>query len=220
MNLESGFSDPILGHPTKRGAGLVPGAAGRTLGPEAEVSGGAPSFSASHPTFARCRDSARLCTFARMLELSKIALVFGLMLTAACGSDAGDDDNCAPDDADGIVGGINKVLLNVSDTGFAVGGVNSGSTQPNIAVQNTSTVKLTVTNVGTTPHSFQVACIPSELPAACPQTSCFPDAANIPAIAPGDSVTVEFKTPVVEGAYEFTSNEAGDEALVGQFVLM
>ena len=158
-----------------------------------------------------------------MLRISNIILLgLGLSLTSACGSDAKDDgdDACLPDDQDGVVGGNHTVLLNVSDTGFAVGGVNSGSTQPNIAVQNNSNVKLTVTNVGTTPHSFHVACIPSDLPAQCPQMSCFPDAANIPAIAPGDSATVNFATPAVEGAYPFTSDEPGDEALLGQFVVM
>ncbi len=141
----------------------------------------------------------------------------------ACSSDAKDndgDDLCQPDDQDGVVGGNSKVLLNVSDTGFAVGGVDSGSTQPNIAVQNTSTVILTITNVGTKPHSFHVACRPSELPAGCSQTSCFPDEAQVPAIDPGASVTVTFRTPAVEGEYAFTSDEPGDEALVGEFVLM
>ncbi|HEY1533825.1 MAG TPA: hypothetical protein VGF76_07395, partial [Polyangiaceae bacterium] len=98
-----------------------------------------------------------------------------------------------------------------------------------IAVQNSSAVKLTVTNTGTTPHSFKVACIPSGLPAGCEQTSCFPDAADIPAIAAGDSVTVSFNTPAVEGAYQFFSDEDGDTSaggegnysgLVGEFVLM
>jgi len=147
----------------------------------------------------------------------------GIALLTACGSDAKVDpngDSCLPDDQDGVVGGNITVLLNVNDTGFAVGGLNSGSMQPNIAVQNTSNVKLTISNVGTTPHSFHVACRPTELPAGCAQLSCFPDAANVPAIAPGDRVTVTFKTPVVEGEYQFTSDEPGDEALIGQFVVM
>lgn len=153
-----------------------------------------------------------------------------MLLASACSSDAKDDgDSCEPDDQDGIVGGTTTVLLNVSDEGFAVGGVNSGSMQPNIAVQNTSTVKLTLTNVGTKPHSFHVECRPSELPEGCPQTSCFPDEASIPAVEPGEKVTVEFDTPAVEGEYRFTSTEEGDTTededgeltgLVGQFVLM
>ena len=166
-----------------------------------------------------------------MIGLRHLCFGLGLALATACGSDdqgaaggdagdTGDDDSCQPDDQDGVVGGNNKVLLNVSDTGFAVGGVDSGSTQPNIAVQNTSNVTLTITNVGSKPHSFHVACRATDLPAGCPQMSCFPDEANVPAIAPGDRVTVMFSTPAVEGEYEFTSDEPGDEALVGEFVLM
>ena len=162
-----------------------------------------------------------------MQLLWRIASTFGLFFATACGST--DDDSCQPDDQDGVIGSYHTVLLNVSDTGFAVGGVNSGSTQPNIAVQNLSNVKLTITNVGSKPHSFKVACIPTELPAQCPQMSCFPDAASVPAIDPGASVTVEFATPAVEGAYPFTSEEPGDvttdedgklTGLLGQFVLM
>lgn len=143
-----------------------------------------------------------------------------LALVAACSSGAGGEaDECAPDDVDGIVGGSTTVLVNVSDTGYAVGGVNSGSTQPNIAVQNSSSVKLTLTNVGSRPHAFRIACIPTGLPAGCPQKSCFPDSASVAELAPGDSVTVTFTTPAVEGAYSITSDQAGDSDLLGQFVL-
>ncbi len=142
-----------------------------------------------------------------------------LLLAAGCGSGVADDDSCAPADADGVVGGTTTVLLNVSDDGYAVGGVDSGSTQPNIAAQNSSTVKLTITNTGSRPHGFHIACIPTELPAPCPQESCFPEAANLAALDPGDSVTITFETPAVEGAYTFTSDAAGDEQLIGQFVL-
>jgi len=164
-----------------------------------------------------------------MSYLCKTVLVLGLLAASACSSKSDDNDSCNPDDADGVVGGFSTVKLSVSDTAFAVGGVDSNSTEPNIAVQNSSVVKLTVTNTGTTPHSFKVACIPSDLPAACEQMSCFPGAANIPAIAPGDSVTVTFATPAVEGAYQFSSDEDGDTSiggegnetgLVGEFVLM
>jgi hypothetical protein len=142
-----------------------------------------------------------------------------LLLAAACSSGTADDDSCNPDDADGVVGGTTTVLLSVNEDGYAVGGVDSGSTQPNIAVQNSSTVKLTITNTGTKPHGFLIACVPTGLPASCAQESCFPDDANVPVIDPGDSVTVTFTTPAVEGAYTFTSDAAGDEDLVGQFVL-
>lgn len=152
----------------------------------------------------------------------------GLALSTACAStDAG--LGCNPNDQDGVVGGTTTVLLSVSDTAFSVGGVNSGSMQPNIAVQNSSTVRLTVTNVGSSAHSLVVDCIPSDLPAGCPAMSCFPSDANIPALEPGQSITVTFATPAVEGAYRFTSDVPGDTAtdmdgnvtgLVGQFVLL
>jgi hypothetical protein len=136
-----------------------------------------------------------------------------------CDGGSGSDDSCAPDDQDGVIGGESTVLLTVSDAAFAVGGVGSGSTQRNITIQNSSNVTLTLTNVGTTPHSFVVDCIPSELPAGCPQTSCFPSEATIPAVAPEASTTVKFTVPVVEGAYPFFSDVPGDEALLGQFVI-
>lgn len=143
-----------------------------------------------------------------------------LLCAAGCTSDGGGEtDACTPDDQDGVVGGESTILLTVSDSTFAVGGVGSGSTQRNITVQNKTRVALTLTNVGSRPHSFVVECIPSELPAECPQTSCFPAEANIPALEPGASKSVEFVAPVVEGAYPFTSEEPGDEGLLGQFVI-
>jgi hypothetical protein len=164
-----------------------------------------------------------------MNQLCKTLLALALLATTACSSSSDDNDSCNPGDADGVVGGVNTVKVSVSDTAFTVGGVGSNSTEPNIAVQNSSTVNLTVTNTGTKPHSFKVACIPSGLPAGCEQMSCFPDAADIPAIAPGDSVMVTFNTPAVEGTYRFFSDEDGDTSaggegnetgLVGEFVLM
>lgn len=134
-----------------------------------------------------------------------------------------DDDippgSCIPDDQDGVVGGNNTVKLYITDTSFNVGTADSG--QRNIAVQNSANVTLTITNAGSKPHGFSIACRPTDLPAMCNMpTSCFPTGANVAAIDPGDSVSVEFKTPVVEGEYRFTSDEPGDDALVGEFVLM
>jgi hypothetical protein len=152
----------------------------------------------------------------------------GMSMSEAGAGGAG-DDSCNPLDADGIVGGTNTVKLSVSDTAFAVGGVNSDSTQRNITVQNLSTVQLTITNTGTKPHDFVVSCIPSGLPVGCLSTSCFPARiANLSPIEPGDSVTVTFQTPAVEGAYRFISDLPGDTStdasgnvtgLVGEFVL-
>jgi hypothetical protein len=167
--------------------------------------------------------------FPRMFKLTWALVLVGLVLASATACTSSDDgDACNPGDQDGVVGGSNVVLLNVSDTAFAVGGVDSGSTEPNIAVQNLSNVILTLTNVGTKPHDLQIDCIPTGLPANCPAMSCFPDNANIPPLAPGASTTATFATPAVEGAYRFVSDEDGDTSanaggvtgLVGEFVLM
>ena len=141
------------------------------------------------------------------------------VLVACSNSTSGSADSCTPDDQDGVIGGTMAVLLTVSDDAFAVGGVDSGSTQRNITVQNATNVTLTLTNVGTKPHSFVVDCIKSDLPAGCPQKSCFPKAADIPPVDPGKSVTVKFTAPLVEGAYPFHSDVDGDDDLTGQFVL-
>jgi hypothetical protein len=166
-------------------------------------------------------------------HLGKTRFVFGLLLSGrllcACTGGGSSGTSCNPDDQDGILGGKMTVLLSVSDTAFAVGGVDSGSTEPNVAVENKSQVTLTLTNVGTMPHGLSIACIPTGLPAGCPAQSCFPDDANIAPLGPGESATVTFTTPAQEGAYRFTSDEQADAAadtdggapaLVGQFVLM
>jgi hypothetical protein len=145
-----------------------------------------------------------------MLEVVKIPALLALFVLSAtaCSSSAGaNGDSCNPGDQDGVTGatsGTDVVLVSVNDTEFTVGGVDSGSTAPNIAVQNLTTVMLTLTNTGTKPHGMQIACIPTGLPAGCPSMSCFPANANIPALAPGASVTTTYVTPAVEGAYQFT----------------
>src|SRR3954454_16088571 len=90
----------------------------------------------------------------------------GLALLSACGSDAPGGDRCTPSDQDSVVGGQTTVKLYVSDLGFSVGAQGSG--QPNISVQNTSRVTLTIVNVGSRGHGFQIQCRPTELPAGCP----------------------------------------------------
>lgn len=137
----------------------------------------------------------------------------------ACGTGGTSGDRCTPNDQDGVIGGKQAVLLTVSDDAFAVGGVDSGSTQRNITIQNTTEVTLTLTNVGMKPHSFVVGCIHTELPAGCPQKSCFPKEADIDPVDPGKSVTTQFVAPLVEGAYPYSSDVPGDDALVGQFVI-
>jgi hypothetical protein len=144
-------------------------------------------------------------------------------------SDSTFDGGCTPDDLDGVLGGSQRVLLSVSDTGYAVGGVDSGSTQANIALQNSSTVTLTVSNVGSRPHGLRIACLPTHLPAGCAEASCFPESAHISGLAPGEQLTLTFTTPLLEGAYPFSSDEPGDttlnadgslSGLVGQFVIL
>jgi uncharacterized cupredoxin-like copper-binding protein len=141
---------------------------------------------------------------------------------------AGPDGGCATDQ-NGTNGGTEVVYLTVSDTAFAVGGVDSGSTQSNITIENGSTVTLTLTNVGTRPHDFVVQCQPTPNSNGCPMQSCFPPEANIPALAPGKSATTKFVAPFKEGAYQFvsdlpgdtqTSPDAGTTGLVGEFLLM
>jgi hypothetical protein len=167
-----------------------------------------------------------------MVSLGRVPallFVFSPLLVSGCSS-KGDDGSCNPGDQDGVVGGMLTVLLSVSDSGYAVGGVDSGSTEPNIAAQNRSNVMLTLTNVGTAPHGMQIACLRSST--ACAPLSCFPDAANIPALDPGAGATVTFVTPALEGAYPFTdpahdmtaNGEGGVDGsaagLVGEFVLL
>jgi hypothetical protein len=173
-----------------------------------------------------------------------VALSLGVLGSAtACGSDAtgtgtsgvagspgeGDDNSCTPGDQDGIVGGNNLIELTVSDTGFGVGAPDSGSTESNITVQNLAMVTLVMTNIGTRPHDFVVQCMPTPNAKGCPTQSCFPAAANLPAVQPGKSATATFQTPATEGAYTFTSDEPGDTqtaadggvtGLVGEFNLM
>lgn len=162
--------------------------------------------------------------------------------SGSSGLNGGSSMSCTPGDADGINGGDYPVLLNVSDTAFTVGGADSGSTEPNIATQNLGDVTLTLTNIGTKPHDMVIECIPSGLPAGCARSSCFPDPADagstpgsitlIPTLQPGESKTVTFVTPAIEGGYIFISDEPGDDThynsadggttgnLVGEFVLM
>lgn len=160
---------------------------------------------------------------ARVPSCRLLPAVFVLLAAALSACSSNDDDldgnACQPNDQDGVIGGRHVVMLTVSDDAFAVGGVGSGSTQRNITIQNSSEVMLTLVNVGTTPHSFVIDCIDSELPSGCPQTSCFPPEAQIAPLDPGASATIEFVTPAVEGAYPFRSDVPGDEELIGRFVL-
>jgi len=159
------------------------------------------------------------------------ALILGALVVGSAGCSSSDSrSSCSPDDQDGVVGGTATVMVSVSDTAFAVGGVNSGSMEPNITIQNSTRVTLTLTNAGTKPHDMVISCIPTNSSARCPMSmSCFPGDANIAALMPGESATVTFQAPAVEGGYQFISDIAGDTArddqgnvsgLVGEFVLL
>jgi len=145
----------------------------------------------------------------------------GACSTNPAGDDGGDDGGgspCSPSDSDGIVGGCYAFDLTVDDTGFS----------PIILkAQNLSTVTVTLHNTGTRPHDFVVGCIPIQYP-GCPPQQCFPGAADIPPLAPGDSATTTFTAPNPEGIYDYRSDVAGDSeidadggvtGLWGQFVV-
>jgi hypothetical protein len=143
-----------------------------------------------------------------------------------------DDDSCTPTDENGVTGmdmGTEPFEVSVSDTGFGVGGPDSGSIQNNITVENFASVSITLTNIGTKPHGMVVQCLATPNTKGCAPQSCFPDASAIPEVDPGASKTVTFTTPIVEGSYTFVSPQAGDTTtladggvtgIVGYFNLM
>jgi hypothetical protein len=101
---------------------------------------------------------------------------------------------CFPDH-DGISGCTTTLVATVDDTGF------SKTIFPS---QNYSPVTLTLTNKGTKAHGFEVECtsvLPAyqDLPASCPQVSCFPSNSTIEPLAPGDTKTITFLTPIPDG---------------------
>ena len=134
-------------------------------------------------------------------------------LTVGCSSSDAkkNDDLCTPDDADGVISEPASLLLRVTDSAF---------TPTILAAQNTSEITLTLENRGTTPHSFVVDCKPTPNHDGCPMQSCFPAESKIDPVAPGESLTIEFESPLVEGIYRFHSDVAEDSALPsGQFII-
>lgn len=134
------------------------------------------------------------------------------------GDDAG-SNACAPGDTDGINGGCYSFVVTVDDTAFS---------PVILKTENLGQVTLELKNAGTTPHDLVIGCIPTPNGQGCPTQSCFPAAANIPAVAPGSSATVTFVTPNPEGIYEFRSDvgtdsqqdaDGGFSGLWGQFVV-
>jgi hypothetical protein len=79
-------------------------------------------------------------------------------------------------------------------------------------------VTLTLRNESSGEAGFLVDCLPTPNGDGCAQESCFPSEANVPPIAPGESATVKFKLPAVEGDYVYRAR-AGDDARTGQFIL-
>jgi hypothetical protein len=128
-----------------------------------------------------------------------IALVAVLLSACADPIDAGEP--CAPDDADGVIGGTMTLDLRVDETGFS---------PAILAAQNTAKVTLTLHNEGTLPHSFVIDCMPTPNMNGCPPTSCFGEGALMAPIAPGQSATTTFDVPRPEGIHYFHSDVAGD----------
>lgn len=119
--------------------------------------------------------------------------------------DAGNGGNgeCAPPDSDGMNAGCYAFDLVVDDTGFS----------PFILkTENLAQVTIALHNTGTKPHDFVVGCLPVSYP-GCPPEQCFPGAANIAPLAPGESATTTFFTPNPEGIYTFRSDVSGDSEL-------
>ena len=139
----------------------------------------------------------------------RAALLALTALSLACSSS--DDKACTPNDADGIIDQPENPRLTVSDTEFV----------PKIVTaQNTSTITLTLVNEGTRRHGFVVDCKKTPNDDGCPTQSCFPSAAAIPPIDPGTELTVEFESPLVEGIYDFHSDQPEDAELeAGQFII-
>jgi hypothetical protein len=143
--------------------------------------------------------------------LRAMLLVLGFALF---GCNGGGGSSCF-DDSNGLSGGDYTFVLTVDDSGFS---------KQILQSENLAQVTLTLTNMGTKPHGFQVECIATSAPAGCLPRSCFPDGSAIPPLGPGASATVVFDTPSAEGIYAFESSEPGDGAVSGlndgQFILM
>jgi hypothetical protein len=146
-------------------------------------------------------------------SLTATTLLTIVAFCSACSSSKEDDHDsaCTPDDADGIVSEPANPLLTVTDSGF---------TPKLVTVQNTSDITLTLENRGTRPHGFVVDCLPTPNSDGCPAVSCFPSEARIDALDAGDSATIRFESPLVEGIYIFHSSAPGDDELAsGQLIV-
>jgi hypothetical protein len=126
---------------------------------------------------------------------------------------------CYPGDVNQLAG-FYTIDLAVNDTGFLLGGPDAGAPSI-IETANDTSVTLTLTNIGTTPHGFAVGCtsvcsVYPNLPAGCAPRACFPANSTVAPLAPGASATITF-TPLLAGGltYPFTSNEPNDSTIPG-----
>jgi hypothetical protein len=153
-----------------------------------------------------------------------LALVGPVLLNCSSSSNsatAADDGGaaCYPDN-DGINNVVATIDLVVDDSGFYSSDVDAGMKLV-ISTQNDSMVTLTLTNMGTNPHGFEVECtsvLPAypNLPAGCSSTACFPTSSTIAPIAAGASTTITFDTPTPDNLlYPFKSSEPGDSTVAG-----
>lgn len=131
------------------------------------------------------------------------------LAAAACSDPGAGEDVCSLDDADGVVGGSYVFEVSVDDAAFF---------PVVLKAQNDSAVTLRLTNTGSTPHNLVFDCLPTPNDNRCPSESCFPEQAQVPSVAPGESASVNFDTPLPEGIYDFRSNLASDTQ-TGQFII-
>jgi len=156
------------------------------------------------------------------LALASVALLHCSSSSTGSGSSgsSGDGGDCYPDN-DGINNVPTPVDVVVNDTGFYPGSPDAGvdtdaGMKTVITTQNSSTITLTLTNMGTKEHGFEVECTSvrpayPNLPVGCSPTACFPSDSTIAPIAPGASKTVTFVTPVPDNLlFPFKSSAPGD----------
>jgi hypothetical protein len=153
------------------------------------------------------------------LRRSLIPAFAGVALSH-CSSPGSGGSTCYPDN-DGVNDVPSPIELVVDDTGFYAGSADAGALtdagmKTVITTQNASTITLSVTNLGTMPHGFEVDCTSAlaaypDLPVGCSPMVCFPGSSTIPPLAPGASMTATFVTPVPDNLlFPFKSSAPGD----------
>jgi hypothetical protein len=171
------------------------------------------------PDTERCGSGLTFASMIRTpgpLALRAMLVLLGFALVHCnSGAPGGSGGSSCFDDANGLVGGDYTFVVTVDDTEYS---------KQILQSENLAQITLTLTNMGTKPHGFEVECIPTSAPAGCPRMSCFSDGSTIAPLAPGATMTVTFDTPSPEGIYTFKSSASGDSAVSGlndgQFILM